>query len=336
MAKKSKSRKKSKTRTVKRRKMRITPAETSLQYLLPGDGNDVYINLADDLSKVNRRGYRSGMIYAVAAVTLRQNNVGTALARASVTIKTLPTTWVACQAYMKARDAWLRQQRTVRRETGQVGIKPAYEDFKIYMDNSHRGGTTLNTLDGNGAAVAAGEWDYSSLVYADQTVDPEVVREVKMHMIGPDVVAAGIDTDVGLIQAYEESRATVDGNQPNVPGPASDNIYTLLTAGADDGAAAEIIENMESQNDSPPYAINNYAGGDSNYPTNVDKCFVNTSISNPVVTTPGFGLIAGLMRVFSQGYDAAGNPATIPVQMIVHLSPGSYKGVGALPVGDLT
>lgn len=339
--------KKSRSKSRKMRKAKIIPAETSLKYLLPGDGTDVYIDLARDLARVNRRGMHQGFVYGVSAITVRQNNFAAANAGVSVTIKTPPFTWVAVQAYMKARDAWLRQQKLVRKETGQVGIKPAYEDFKIFMDNGQRawalaevaagrlavGENSLNTLDGAGNPVTTAEWDMSKLVYADQTVDPEVILEPYVHLVGADVA----NTDVGLINAYEDSRATVSPTVPNVPGAASDNIYTLLSSGADEAASKEIIENMETENDNPPYSLSNYAGGVVNYPTNVDKCYLQTSASNPIVHSPSFGLICGLLRVYSQGRTVVdGASATVPCQMIVHIAPGNYRGVGAVPVGDFS
>jgi hypothetical protein len=329
---------KGRSKSRKMRKATVIPAELSLKYVLPGDGNDVYIDIARDLARINRRGYNQGFVYGVAGVTVRQDAiVSTGNQGVNVTFKTAPITWVAVQAYIKAREAWFRQQTRVRKETGQVGIKPAYEDFKIYMDSGHRAGTTLNTLDGAGNPVVNGEWDYSKLVYADQTVDPEVVKEPFVHLVGADVAL----TDVGLINAYEDSRSTVRGEMPNVPGAASDNIYTLLTSGSDEGATKEIVANMEFDNDSPPYSIEHYAGGVVNYPTNVDKCYVQTSASNPIVSTPSFGLICGLLRVYSQGRTANLDTGvitdlTIPATIVVHLAPGTYKGVGAIPVGDFS
>lgn len=318
------------SRRNKKKKASVIPAETTLKFALPGDGTDVYIDLMKALSEVNRRGYHQGQMLQVSSVELKQDTA-TSDNALQATVKVLPLTWVAVQAYMKGRMAWMEQQRRTRNETGQVGVRPSYEDFKIYMDNGHRAGTELRTLDGAGNAVAQGEWDHSKLVYADQTVDPEVVREPSLHLVGADV---GI-TDIGLIQAYEESRATVDGDQPNVPVTAADNIYTWLTSSQDEAASAEIIANMIADNDSPPYEIYNYAGGDSNYPTNVDKCYLQTSQSNPVVHSNSFVAMCGLLRIYSQGKRLTdGANVALPGTLLVHLVPGPTKGVLSMNVGD--
>ena len=221
MATKKSSKKRGSTSRRSKRKAKVIPAETTLKYQLPGDGSDVYIDLMRDIAAINRRGYHQGQMLQIASLELKQDTTNVQLAL-DATVKVLPTTWVAVQAYMKGRMAWMEQQRRARQDTGQVGVRPAYEDFKVFMDAGHRSGTTLDTKDGAGNNVAQGEWDYSRLVYADQTTDPETIREPYLHIVGTDVS----NTDIGLIQAYEESRATVDGDQPNVPVTAADNIYT--------------------------------------------------------------------------------------------------------------
>ena len=340
MAKKAttKKSKSSKSMTRTRRTASIIPAETTLKYRLPGNGSDVYLDLMKDISAVNRRGMNQGQVLRIAGITLKQDS-GVSTEALQVTFKTMPLTWVAAQAYMKGRDAWMRQQQRVRKETGQNAIAPAYEDFKIFMDSGMAASTgsppvftnILDTLTGDSTVpVVAGEWDYSKLVYAEQP--SEALRQPYLHMVGDDV---GV-TNVGLIKAYEESRATVSPTVPNVPGDASTNIYALLTGGQDEGAAKVVIDNMEDDNDNPPYALNNYPGGDVNYATQVDKCYVQTSSANPVVTTPSFDAMCGLVRIFSQGKDVTnGNDIPVPVTILVHLVSGPKKGLLSMNVGDL-
>ena len=344
MATKKGSKKKKSGSARSKRKAKVIPAETTLKYRVPGDGTDIYIDLMRDIAAINRRGYHQGQMLQIAGIEFKQDTATDALGL-EATVKVLPTTWVAVQAYMKGRMAWMEQQRRTRNDTGQVGIRPAYEDFKVFMDAGHRAWAlaeqaagrldpdefSQRTLDGAGNKVVQGEWDYSQLVYADQTVDPELIREPTLHIVGPDVS----NTDIGLIQAYEESRATVDGDQPNVPVTAADNIYTWLTSSQDEAASAEIIANMIADNDSPPYSINNYPGGDSNYPTTVDKCYVRTSAANPVVSTSSFIAMCGLLRIYSQGKNLLdGENTALPGTLLVHLVPGPTKGILSMNVGD--
>lgn len=320
----------------------MVPAETTLKYILPGNGTDVYVDLMRDLAAVNRRGMHQGQCLRISHITIRQDTppgLGTYQSGVNVTVKRLPYTWTSAQAYMKARGAWYDQQNQVAADSELEGIRPTWEDFKVYMDAGHRSGTTIPTLDGANNSVVYGEWEYSKLVYADQSVDPEVVLEPHLHMIGGDVFS----TDVGLINAYEDSRSTVQAPSPNVPGAASSNIYALLSAGSDDGASEEVIANMEIENDAPPYSKSNYLGGAVNYPTNVDAAYLQTSSSNPIVHSQGMVAMCGLLRFYSQGKkldlttptDPSWVDSTIPATILVHLVPGPAKGVLSMNVGEL-
>lgn len=328
MAKKSSKTKSNKIQR-RTRKAKVTPAETTLKYQLPGDGTDVYIDLMRDVTRINRRMYNQGQCVRISHIEIRQDSADQTLGL-DATIKTLPLTWVSAQAYMKARQAWMNQQTHARKTGG--SIRPTYEDFKVYMDNGHRAGNTLDVLDGAGNPVVAGEWDYSRLVYADQTTNPETVVEPTLHMVGPDVS----NTDVGIINAYQESRATVQGPDPNVPAAASTSIYAKLLGGADDGVTAEVIQNMEDDNDATPYSKANYPGGAVNYPTNVDKAYLRSSAANPIVSTGGIVAMCGLLRIYSQGKNVTtGANTAVPGTMLVHLVPGNKKGLLTANVGDL-
>jgi len=328
MAKKSTKPKSNKIQR-RTRRSKVTPAEVTLKYQLPGDGSDVYIDLMRDVSRINRRMYNQGQCVRISHIEIRQDNADQNVGL-NTTIKTLPLTWVSAQAYMKARQHWMNQQ-TLARKTG-GSIKPTYEDFKVYMDSGHRTGVTLDTLDGAGTPVTAGEWDYSRLVYADQSVSPEVVRQPHLHMVGADVG----NSDVGLINAYEDSRATIQGPDPNVPATASTSIYAKMIGGADDGTTAQVIDNMEDDNDATPYSKANYPGGAVNYPTNVDKAYLQSSAANPIVATGGIVAMCGLLRIYSQGKNVTtGGNVNVPGTMLIHLVPGNKKGLLTANVGDL-
>lgn len=309
----------------------IQPAMITLKYALPGNGAEVYIDIAEALSKINRRGYRQGKQYVVSGTTIKMDTVAAPGNSLQVTLKTAGNTWVVQNAWKKAKSAWMKQQRDVRKLSG-IGsaAKPKYEDFKVYLDNGHRAGTAAPVLDGAGVAVQAGEWDYSKFVYANDA-DPEVIVEPSVHLIGPDVSTS----DVGLVEGYADSRASVSGAQPQVPGDADTSIYAKIMSGADDGMSKEIIANMEDDNDSPPYEIYNYAGGAANAAVNWDTCYAHATTYSPVTSTPGFLAQCGLLRVYSQGKQGAdGSNTTIPGVLMIHLMPGKYKGVAAHNMGQ--
>ncbi len=295
-----------------------------MRYTLPGDGTEVYIDLMRDISRINRRGMNQGQVVHIQDITLKQDSADQTKGL-EATFKTAPLTWVAAQAYMKGREAWSLQQRNVRQETGQTGIRPAYEDFKIYLDAAHaNGGVVLDPEDSAGNPYDAGEWNISKFVVAFDAENPEVVKEPTIHLIGADngssTASPPTIASVGLIKAYEDSRATVSGGQPNVPGTANYNIYTLMTSGQDEGVAKEVIANMEDENDSPPYDIDHYPGGPVNGPTVTDKALVRTSASNPIVHCGGFASMCGLLKIYSQGKNVVdGSNVALPGVLLITL-----------------
>ena len=167
-----------------------------------------------------------------------------------------------------------------------------------------------------------------------------MVLEPTIHLIGADVGSSTASPptvdSIGLIKAYEDSRATVSAGQPNVPGTANYNIYTLMTSGQDEGVAKEVIANMEDENDSPPYDIDNYPGGPINGPTVTDKALVRTSAANPIVHCGGFSAMCGLLKIFSQGKNVIdGTNTTLQGTLLITLAPGPKKGLLSMNVGDL-
>ena len=102
-----------------------------LYYDLNHTGTDEdfhYIDLARDLSAVNMRLYRQGMIYGVQSFSIHDSNENT-----EVRIGTIPTVWPVLSAYRLARRQWNRQIKSV--DTG--GIRGAWDDFRIFMNTDH-------------------------------------------------------------------------------------------------------------------------------------------------------------------------------------------------------
>lgn len=149
------------------------------------------------------------------------------------------------------------QQRRARKLIGQ-SAKPTWEDFKVYLDDHHRVGTIGVVLAADNTAVGSGEWDYSKLVWDSD--DGATLFEPHLHLIGGDV---GAPTDVGLVLAYQQSRATVQAVDPDLPAEYSSNIYAFMARDLDD-VADEVAQNMEAENDEPPYDQDDYPGSDTN------------------------------------------------------------------------
>ncbi len=303
----------------------MQPAQTVLTYI--ATNGDSYIDIAEGLSQVNRRAYRQGMEYAVGKLTFGYTADPGSVLNVALATYTAGNTWVVHNAWKKAYAHWIAQQRRARRMIGQ-SAKPTWEDFKVYLDDAHRAGTRLGVLAGDGAAVGTGEWDYSRLVFEP---DNDAIEEWYMHLIGDDIA----NTDKGLILGYQQSRATVQAEDPELPAEFSTNMYAELGTTVDD-VADEVAQNMEDENDEPPYDQDDYPGSDTNSDDPWMQQFAIASTSVPIGVVPGFVAQCGLIKLELTAHAVAGGgSADAPSTLIqVHLVPGSYKGVMAAPMGQ--
>ena len=303
----------------------MQPAQTVLTYWV-GAGVS-YIDLAEGLSQVNRRAYRQGMEYAVGKVTFGYQANPQAILNVQLSAYTAGDTWVVHNAWKKAFAHWIAQQRTARRLIGQ-SAKPTWEDFKVYLDDAHRAGTSLGVLAGDGGAVGTGEWDYSRLVWEE---DDNSIDMPYLHLIGGDVST----TDWGLILGYQQSRATVQPEDPDLPDEFSTNMYARL-ATDENVVADEVANNMEDENDEPPYDQDDYPGSDTNSDAAWPQQLGIAAATVGLGVVPGFVAQCGLVRLYLGARAVAdGGTTTAPTSLVqVHLVPGSYKGVMAAPMGQ--
>ena len=236
---------------------KIEPAVRQLAYIVP-DGVS-YIDIAKDLSKVNRRLYRQGMSYVIQDIQIGVSPGMKSTDIYQVVFATAGNSWIVHNAWKKGFAAWRKQVREVENGTG---IKAgAWNDFKVYLDDSMEDGTTLDVSAGDGAVYSAGEWDYSALVFDDDGTE----KDLKMHLIGSSNLAdTNEESGIGLIHEYQNSRSIIGGSaqDPGTPAGASDTIYAKLMG--TDEMTDRIVDNVESANDEPPYDQDEYPGGASN------------------------------------------------------------------------
>jgi len=302
----------------------MQPAQTVLTYQLANGSN--YIDLAEGLSAVNRRAYRQGMEYAVGKIDYLFKSAIDQVASVSLKAMTAGNTWVVHNAWKKAQAHWLAQQRNARSLIGESG-KPSWEDFKVYLDDGHRAAGSKAVQAGDLAAVSGGEWDYSRFIWED---DSHNIDEVYLHMIGGDVST----TDWGLILGYQDSRATVQPTDPDLPNEYSNNMYALM-AQDENAVADEVAQNMEDENDQPPYDQDDYPGSDVNSDAPWIQQFTSCSVGSPSGTVGAFVAQCGLLKLDIDGVLVDGSAGPAPTTTIqVHLVPGNYKGVLAEPMGQ--
>ena len=314
---------------------KTTPANRYLRYELinsPNVGTETshFIDLARDLSRVNRRLYRQGRDYHVKKITVVSRNTicfgnidiavtGTSAQQNAgfVSASIVHPGWVSQKAWQRGFHTWQTMNHEASHAVGNdIGGK--WSDFKVRLNDDMRTGTVLDPLDNGGNTWDAGEWTYSKYVTPDGTTGDD---EFTAHMIGGHVGAAGARTSVGLIRSYGESRATVSPNSPETPNNIKDdplnNVFDYGTT------VDEVLEDYMEDADNPPYDLVNYPGGAGNgqKPSVAQHSTLGT---DGKCTLAGFTAMCGLIELETK------SPIADDVySVLVELAPGSYRGIKA-------
>jgi hypothetical protein len=311
-----------------------TPAVRYLRYQLtnsatPGTETSHFIDLARDLSRVNRRLYRAGRDYHVKKISIVSSNTiqglypGAAPGSLSqqnagrISVSTAPDSWVARGAWNRAYKSWVQMNKTA---SGQLAgnIAGTWADFKIFLSADMAGATLPSPLDNGGNAVGAAlNWDVSTFVTPDGTTTDD---EFYGTLLGDHVGAAGARTSIGLIRSYAESRATVQLTDPNVPSTAStDPLVNLFDYGT---TIDDVIDNLEDENDAPPYQVVTYAGGSTNMPKPI--VIQDTTIVDGRASMAGFSALMGHLE-----FEIKSPLASDVYSVLIELAPGNYRGIKA-------
>ena len=322
---------KSKSKRSRSKAKKSIPAVRYLRYELtnsetPGVELSHYIDLARDLSRVNRRLYRQGRDYHVKKITVVSTNtlgVGNAdpaqrVNAGFVSAGVVHPTWVSQKAWQRGFQTWTLMNKEASHAVNN-DVSGTWSDFKVYMTPDHEnGGLVLEPIDNGGNAFSVGEWTYSRLVTPDGTTGAD---EFVLTMLGNHVGAAGARRSVGLCRSYGESRSTVNPDDPNTPGAIADdplnNVFDYGTA------IDEVLQNDMEDADNPPYHISQYPGGVSNAPK-PSVAQMSTLGTDGKCTLAGFNALCGLIELETK------SPIANDVySVLVELAPGSYRGIKA-------
>ena len=328
----------------KKAKKGFTPANRFLRYRIatsatPNQETSHFIDIARDLSFVNRRLYRQGKVYQVANVSITSRNTVNGL----VSLATAPDTWVTRQAWHRGFKIWQAMQNKVLDLPGQASRKGRYNDFKINLSEEMRGNFTVNGRprphDNKNNDVVIGDWFYSKYQSPDGTTTND---EIEIQLMGDHTVGAGGGdnyTSISLIKSYGEARATINKDSPTFDSDGDDDpLLNLFDSGSQ---IDEIAEDLANRNDSPPYALmdgtdkstigERYPGSKDNLPGPMVNRIVGIGqqggVSAPSVMLPGFTAICGLVEVELQS--ATENDI---IDILIEIAPGSYKGVAAFDI----
>jgi len=313
------------------KKRTMTPAVRHLRYdvqnsEIPGTETSHFIDLARDLSILNRRLYRQGRTYHVRKITVvsrdtiagwtgqtlpnpnEQQNAG------RISFSTAPNSWVARGAWKRGFKTFnLMNKEATHNLTNDIAGK--WADFKSYLSNDHYLGNKLDPIDNGGNGPTSYEWTYSNYISPDGTTGDDTFR---IHLMGATLGSPGSISAAGLIQSFGDTRATVDYDQPNVPGDASDD--PLLNVFDYGTTIDEVVNQLEADNDGPPYALSDYPGGDTEMPKPL--VMVDGTVADGSTTLGGFEALCGLIEV------ECNSPIENDVwSVLVEIAPGNYRGI---------
>ena len=306
-----------------------TPMEPAVRYLryemtnsgTPGTETSHYIDLSKDLSVVNRRLYRQGKDYHVKKITIVSANTpnagdpGTANNN-RVSVSTAMDSWVTRNAWKRAFQVWNKMNAEASANLS-GDISGTWADFKVYLSKDMRDGTIVLPKDNGGNTGVLNEWVYSQMVSPDGTTSAD---SFALGLLGDHNGAAGNRNYVGLIKSYGESRATVNNDDPTVPGEASDdplaNVFDYGTT------LDEVVDHLEAYNDRPPYDVADYAGADTNMPKPI--VVQDTTLVDGRAIMAGFNAICGLLE-----FEIKSPIASDVYSVLVELAPGKYRGIKA-------
>jgi len=309
-----------------RKGAKIQPAVKSLFFGSVPVGTS-YIDLSLAASIVNRRFYRQGLNWAVAGFTFHttQGNAGRCF------INKIPDTWISSNAWHKSFLMWQKMNDQILDD--QPSVKPRYLDFKVNMDyNMSQSGALQTTVPAvnndillptfsDGALPTPGEWTYSQLTIPN---DPGsgAVTDWDIHFVGAD---GGPGTSKGLIDGYSLSRARPNPNEPNVVDQSVNQGWMTLLF--DDGdQLPELLENLQNDNDSPPYPVGNPGSALEYYPgsaTQLASPSFHAKMETSATTIGGTTQVRG--STFQCGLIQLSNDIeNLSVQ--VHLVPGPHRG----------
>ena len=302
---------------------KIQRAQTDILLDLSGvdAGETHFVDIAECLSILNRRMYEQGRLYHLSAVTSFLTRPDSAAGNSSFTQFQLmgsPNTWVTANAWYKAKKTWDEMRREVLKNN--PSLRSKWDDFKVHLNQAHfTAGQAANITP---FAAKEGEWNMATMTLPDWSV-ADTAKEFEVGLMQDDIgsVAGGDLTYGGIITNYAESRALVRTLSPSTPDAADSWGIRLLDLG---GQESELTDQIIAENDSPPYDVDDYPGTGTNQEYGTPIVLSNNAY-NLETKVAGTYLPCGLLGLTLSG---ASDDGMVP-GMILHVSPGSYKGVHA-------
>lgn len=305
-----------------------------------GDGEDAsYIDIARDLSAINRRLYRQGRKYSISNISVHDTQ-----GDARVLISTAPNNWATHEAWEMAFDGWKRQRAQALLDLPGAST-PRWSDFKVYLnkemvvDSDWPGvrDDEENVALGTGAN-SSGEWDYADMGFhrSGTRYDNHAIGLMGAHSIGSSISdettphETSYDGYVSALEALQEiRRKPVDDG--DFDAAFDDSVFGGMNLNVADGNE-DVLLTIEKEGDNPPYSLE-FLGNTSN-PTGdtgawpIRECHIKSAYSPMSMMGPIPEIPCGLLQIETT------SGADNTIGLLIELTPGSYKGVHAPPMGN--
>ena len=278
------------------------------RYLFNGPGF-YYIDLFKSMSAQERKLFRQHQVAHVKGGLIKDSNNETTLR-----VNVAPDTWVTRNALRRGKRMFDKHIKEALEGTTLAAVKPKYHDYKVYLNNV-MGQATQMPVDAGGNIIPSGEWIYSS--YHSEDVDwsdaqigtPGYTNRqadtFQVMITGTHQGTPGNWSRIGLIKSWFDSRAEPQADDPALDGSpvATDPLVNLFD---ESDTVDEVINSLNTDNDSPPYDIDLHFGmaqaaGSTNNLQRV--AFAATQAgAGSISALNGFSALCGLIEVHvSQG-----------------------------------
>ena len=300
---------------------KTSPTVTRLSFEFDGGGTE-FIDIAQALSAINRKFYRQGVYYYVNSVEIYNNETGV------VDLHTVPDNWVTKNAWNRGFKLFQKMNAMSDEPLTSIG-RPKYHDYKVFMDYRHAQAgisapPSLHTINAASTTIVSDDWVTSKFVSADDDGDAQQqADDFTTHIVGGHLGNSDNWQSIGLIRSYGESRRTVQPN--NNPGSAlnvssADPMMNIFDMSSEE-QLNDIVDNLMTDNDEPPYNYNLYVGEENTNLQHVARIGTEVGVGR-VGRAAGFCAPFGLICVDPSGVNTA-------FRVVLNLASGTYHGVYA-------
>jgi len=286
--------------------------------------------------------YQQGRDWYVSGVTVWSHNTGNDPMIFS--FGTLPDTWTVRNAYKRGREAYNRMMKEAVINNPDF-IRPKWNDFKVRMYTDEQisdQGVTIrpdwSLVDSHGIPYYwhDDDMDYQYSTFCSQTTDDSETDEFQAAMLGDHDGSQGdYDGFVGLVRSYNDTLQPVADPNPSEMIEPADPILGLM---ASSDFAQDVIEEVQTEGDLPPYAPLLAAYGTGRNATYASNSIIQASTcidsgsGQYLARAQGFKAPLGMVEIVITPPETELLSGTGDYFVTFHMTPGDTRGYHTTPI----